>query len=547
MIAPRFFVLIAAAIVSGVPAAPAGAARTIDLRIQPSFEIVGARPIDFAGEAVAAGGDVNGDHIDDVLVAAPSADAPGRKDAGAVYVVFGRNRTARAVKTRPSARIALNGRAQGFRILGPGPGTNAGASLAGAGDVDGDGLDDIVVGVPDDGPVIGQPGPFPVGGVHAGAVYLVFGRRAATTVDLAELGDAGVKIDGATIDRNQLGMSVAGGRDADGDGRPDVVVTDSPTVPVPGHAPAAAPPLTSSAYVISGTALHRGQQLRIDAPGVVGSRMDGNNLGAVSLAADMNGDGRAEVVVPDNQGSGGLHEQARVAFGRPAGSAPLDLAHLGNGGFSLVDTRGAFQWMKVSGGGDVNGDGRGDLIATSYRRLAHHRYAGVAAVVFGAPSADPVAINRPGPRLLEAVGPSVPMIKPPPGLTGPGGDDFMMGPTPVMAVAIVGDTDGDGLDDLLAGGVASPHGRAGAGSAFLFGGRRTPGRIRLSPSGPLRAHGGVVRIDGAYAGDLFGSAATPAGDFNGDRQPDLLVSGASSTRNGRLRAGAAWVLTDIRP
>jgi hypothetical protein len=544
MIASRSSFLIAAAAVASATLTASAGAHTIDLRTQPSFEIVGARPIDFAGEAVAAGGDVNGDHIDDVLVAAPSADAPGRKDAGAVYVVFGRRRTARAIKAHPSARIALDGPAQGFRILGPGLSTNAGASVAGAGDVDGDGLDDVIVGVPDDGPVVGQPRPTP-GAVHAGAAYLVFGRRAGTTVDLAHLGNAGVKIDGATVDRDQLGMSVAGGRDVDGDGRPDVVVTDAPTLPELALPLTAPPTLRSSAYVISGATLHRGEELHIDAPGVAGSRLDGNNLGPVSLAADMNGDGRAEVVAADNEGST-LHERARVAFGRPAGSPPLDLAQLGDGGFSLVDSRPPFQWMLVQGGGDVNGDGRGDLVATSYVRLAHHRYAGIAAVVFGAPSADPVLINRPGPRLLEAVGPSVPMLKMPPipGAAAPKRPNYIVGPTPVQAVGIVGDTDGDGLDDLLAGGFASPHGRVGAGSAFLFRGRHTPGRIRLSGGA---TDGRTVRIDGAYAGDTFGSAASPAGDFDGDGRPDLLVSGASSTRNGRLRAGAAWVLTNVRP
>lgn len=527
---------IALALPCAVPAA--APARTVDLRTQPSFEIVGARPIDFAGSAVAAGGDVNGDGVDDVVVAAPPADAPGRPNAGAVYVVFGRRRTARAVRARPRARIAAGAPAQGFRILGPTAKAELGLAVAGAGDVNGDGLDDVVVNA-DVGPMV-QQGNVGAPPVHAGAVYVVFGRRGGGTVDLAHLGTAGMSILGPTAGVSaQFGRTVAGGRDVDGDGRPDLVITDVPLIGPLAIPPAPRSPIRSSAYVIFGGGLRGGQDVHVDALGDAGYRLDGEQVGPASLAQDMNGDGRAEVVVGDNTATPDAQAKIRVAFGR-AGHDPVDLADLGTGGFSVLDARGLTQTgTAVQGGGDVNGDGRGDLVAANVVGPGFGQYAPAATVVFGAPSADPVWMDRPGPRILNAIAMPTPAVAPP----KTGGRTYGPGPNALEAVSIVDDADGDGLQDVLVGAIDSPRGRQVAGSAFLFRGRRSPGTFRLTGAGAGR----VVRMDGAYAGDVFGTEATSAGDFDDDGHPDLLISGASSTRNGRLRAGAAWVLSGVRP
>ncbi|WP_027007590.1 integrin alpha [Conexibacter woesei] len=520
--------------VAALPGA-AVAAPTVDLRTTPSFEIVGAHPQDFAGEAVASAGDVNGDGIDDVLIAAPSANGPEGAYSGAVYVVFGR----RGVPALPRAQIAADGGAdtQGFRIDGPAADGHAGTSVASVGDVNGDGLDDVIVGVPDDGPDV--PRSNGIGGVyvHAGAAYVVFGKKDGTAVDLAHLGDQGVEIAGAPAGRVQLGTQVAGGRDVNGDGHPDVVVSDM-TVPYPlVRAPKIPPRDRSSAYVIFGGALRGGQVLHVDRLGGAGYRIDAHFLGTLSLAADMNGDHRAEVVVGEEDGSYGNRNVAYVAFGR-AGTKTMVLEQLGaHGGFAIRNDRKYSEQPRIVGGDDVNGDGRGDLVAATYTLRGKRSYAGVAEVLFGGPSGRLRHLERPGQQVLRAIGPTVPMVD-----NGRHRNRYILGPNPLRDVAIVPDADGDGRADVLAGGFASPHDRFGAGSAFLF---RAP-RAGTTELTAKRAPG-VVRIDGAYADDSFGSTVAPAGDFDGDHRPDLLIGGFEATRNGRPNAGVAWVLSGVRP
>ena len=152
--------------------------------------------IDGAGgpdSAVAGAGDVNGDGL---------ADAPASADSSA-YVVFG---------TRLPANIDLTTLGtRGFRIDGAGGPDSA---VAGAGDVNGDGLPDMVVSVPFAGNN-GRQG--------SGSAYVVFGTRSPANIDLAALGVRGFRIDGAAAG-NEAGRAVAGAGDVNGDGLADVLV-----------------------------------------------------------------------------------------------------------------------------------------------------------------------------------------------------------------------------------------------------------------------------------------------------------------------------------
>ena len=101
---------------------------------------VGENTEDWAGYAVSSAGDVNGDGFDDLIVGAFGDDAGG-SNAGAAYVVFGQ---AGGFGTVNLDDVALG--SGGFKIVGESADDRAGISVSGAGDVNGDGIDDLVIG-----------------------------------------------------------------------------------------------------------------------------------------------------------------------------------------------------------------------------------------------------------------------------------------------------------------------------------------------------------------------------------------------------------------
>jgi hypothetical protein len=203
--------LIVIVAVLAVPATAAG--RTVDVPRRASIVLEGEHRGDLAGASVARAGDVNGDGRGDVIVGAPLANPLGRHDAGAAYVVFGGTKRSRL-------RLgALRGR--GFRVAGaaplprvhhPGRGplaSGAGAVVAGAGDMNGDGLADMLV-----------------SGRHRDpfdetTVFVVFGKRDTAPVDLAALGTGGFLVQAVGEVEVIAGKPVG---DVNGDGRADIAV-----------------------------------------------------------------------------------------------------------------------------------------------------------------------------------------------------------------------------------------------------------------------------------------------------------------------------------
>jgi hypothetical protein len=324
------------------------------------FKIQGENADDLAGWSVSAAGDVNGDGLDDLIVGAEGEDDGGHY-AGAAYVVFG------SIGGFASA-IDLGDIASGiggFKIQGENAGDRAGGSVSAAGDVNGDGIDDLIVGA-------------------AGAAYVLFGSAGPVSplpplppspfpavVDLGDIaaGSGGFRIQGENA-HDSAGSSVSTAGDINGDGIDDLIVG------VPQLYPSAG---TGAAYVVFGRADGFSSPLDLAgiAAGTGGFKIQGENAGdgaggSVSAAGDVNGDGIADLIVGvrGDDGSGVDAGAAYVVFGRAGGfTSPLDLADVaaGRGGFKIQgEDDDAAVGASVSDAGDVNGDGIDDLIVGTF-------------------------------------------------------------------------------------------------------------------------------------------------------------------------------------
>ena len=340
------------------------------------FRLDGETAYDYSGLSVSSAGDVNGDGFDDLLIGAEQASPGGIGDAGASYVVFGKA----SGFTASLALSSLDG-STGFRLTGAAQRDYSGSSVASAGDVNGDGFDDLIIGARYADP-IGNAS-------YVGASYVVFGTENgfAANVALSSLdGSNGFRLVGE-FEYSGSGASVASAGDVNGDGFDDVIIGAYRSDPN-GNIDSGA------SYVVFGKATGFGADFDLATlDGSNGFRIDGVAVGdysgwSVASAGDFNGDGYDDLIIGADRAdpNGTESGAAYLVFGKAAGfAAHLQLSTLDDtAGLTLLGgATSDYAGVSVSSAGDINGDGYDDLFVGADRADPNGPETGASYVVFG--------------------------------------------------------------------------------------------------------------------------------------------------------------------
>ncbi len=182
------------------------------------FSIHGTGAESHLGIGLDGSGDFNGDGFDDLLIGAYTATALGRDSSGAGYIIFGHDQ----VTPRRFDIGTLDG-SNGFEIAGHAPEDRTGREISNAGDFNGDGFDDILIGADflDREFTSDQAAAYNVGGA-----FLIYGSESGTpaSIDLARLdASEGLRFEGETQD-DRAGVGARGVGDVNGDGFADIAL-----------------------------------------------------------------------------------------------------------------------------------------------------------------------------------------------------------------------------------------------------------------------------------------------------------------------------------
>jgi len=485
-----------------------------DLNGQNGFALNGSGMVDRSGRVVSAAGDINGDGISDLIIGAYRADPNGVSDSGSSYVVFG----SAGGLPNPFPLGSTDGN-NGFVINGVAANDRSGIAVSSAGDVNGDGVDDVIIGAD-----------FADGNSqsNAGTSYVVFGSATnlPSTLDLAGLnGQNGFVLNGSATDDNS-GKSVSAAGDINGDGIDDIIIGASNADPNQNSK-------AGSSYVVFGfndplTSSISLSSLNTTTGFIINGEGSGDRVGySVSAAGDFNADGFDDLIIgaPYANNIAGV---TYLIFGSDTGLPnPFNLDTVdGQNGIEITGIgNNDLSGRSVSAAGDVNGDGIDDvIIGADFADPNGVDNAGSSYVVFGTNS------GLPSPFSLSSLD----------GTNGFTINGMAENDRSGWSVDGAGDINADGIDDLIIGAFTATTINGNVGSSYVVFGTSGPQASILELSALDGMNG--FAINGVADGDRSGISVSGAGDINGDGIDDLIIGAYGADPAGNPAAGSSYVV-----
>lgn len=410
------------------------------------------------GTSVSNAGDVNNDGFDDVICGAPNyrTDVPtGYK--GRAYVFLG---SPTGLST--TANKTFTGTSSSY----------LGKSVSDAGDVNGDGFDDIIYGVPEyDNIYSNEEGAF---FIYAGSATGI-----SNTIIYSKIG---------TQTSGQLGQYVSGNCDINNDGFADVICSS---------------PRFDLTYIDQGfvNVVYGRSGAFTSIPGNwhYESNLNDSHIGYGLATGDINGDGKSDLIAGGlNDGILGSNGSANIFYGTSTGlpAAP---------NFQTSGVSNENLGVNSNIGGDVNGDGFDEVLVPAYN-YSDGGYAGGGQIIVYYGSISGVSLANKW--------------------TYDGNAASLYLGTPASCA---GDVNGDGYDDILVSAYGYSNGEAGEGAVYCFYGSSTG--LPASPN---------IILEGNQSNAGFGTATSGAGDLNGDGYDDIAIA-AINYDNGSVDEGAVFI------
>ncbi|MBX7042003.1 MAG: FG-GAP-like repeat-containing protein [Ignavibacteria bacterium] len=442
---------------------------TIDpLSTTASWTATGTQGDEHFGHTAATAGDVNGDGYSDVVIGAPEFDNS-QNEGGRVYVYYGSatGLSSTANWTKDELGITAGGR--------------FGYSVATAGDVNGDGYSDLIVGAMTftNSPSVYGPG----------KAFVYHGSPSGLSAG-ANWGYA------YTVANSGFGYSVSSAGDVNGDGYSDVIV-GAPYTGINSD--------PGTAFVFHGGAGGLNPNPNWQYTNIFSFTYLGTS---VSTAGDVNGDGYSDVIVGGPREPNGFTNAGKaIVFHGSASGLPA------NPNWTVLGSQvGAELGQSVSTAGDVNGDGYSDVMVGIWLFTNGNTSEGRVNVYHGSSTGLSGSANW----VAES-----------------NSEDGNLG----RFVSSAGDINGDGYGDIIAGAPNFSNGQSNEGKAFAWFGSSTG----------LGANGTPANADWSAESDLdtnyFGSCVATAGDVNGDGYSDVLVSSNTYPYDGYNKAGKVSLFT----